>query len=559
MPVLKGYADLHCHPLAHLGFGGAGIGVGKRRLFWGTPDWEAHHPDPASQALSCCDPAHSIFNSPNLLPYIIECDHGVGAPSFADWPAHSTILHQQMFVDWIRRAFEGGLRLICALAVHNRMLADVFGYPEGHDSRDSTAYLAQIRETKRFVARHAWMQVVSSADEARDAIQHDKLAVVLGIEVDSLGDWRSEDDCANADVDLLVRQLHAEGVRTLTPVHLANNAFGGCSFSNDRYSVLNHYLGDGPRRGTHRFFEIEPVGSGPNGVQFLLDTDPGRVVPVNSYLRMIRGSRDPGVQKNYPTYRKIRNDGHRNAAGLTKRGHRLVERLMRAGMLLDVDHMSDRTRDAVLTLAENEKYPVYSSHTSFRKLGLEKQGSSMTGVANEGMLTEATLKRILGMKGIVAPITRQGPTGKHVEGLPVTPRDHPHDTALSFAHAYKYALDVMGNDRVAVGTDFNGFAEQPGPRKRGTRWTGPAAGVRYDIDKYVQFDEVLRRYSLRGRSFDYNTEGLAHYGLLPDFLRDVDNLLGASGLLDPFFHSAERFIEMWKTCETRAAALGGGP
>ena len=36
--AIFGWADLHCHPMAHLGFGGANIAVGGRRLFWGDPD-----------------------------------------------------------------------------------------------------------------------------------------------------------------------------------------------------------------------------------------------------------------------------------------------------------------------------------------------------------------------------------------------------------------------------------------------------------------------------------------------------------------------------------------
>ena len=128
MPDVWGYADLHCHPLAHLGFGGANIAPNGPRLFWGRPDDGTSSLNPDA-ALPCCDPAHGFLSNPSLLSIIIEghSNHGCGAPDYENWPRYNTILHQQMFVSWMRRAFDSGLRLICALAVHNRLLARLFG------------------------------------------------------------------------------------------------------------------------------------------------------------------------------------------------------------------------------------------------------------------------------------------------------------------------------------------------------------------------------------------------------------------------------------------------
>ena len=43
-----------------------------------------------------------------------------------------------------------------------------------------------------------WMQIAYSADEARAIIKANKLAVVLGVEVDSLGNWRRLEDLQEA-------------------------------------------------------------------------------------------------------------------------------------------------------------------------------------------------------------------------------------------------------------------------------------------------------------------------------------------------------------------------
>lgn len=556
MPEVHGYADLHCHPMAHLGFGGGAVAVGAKRLFWGTPDPAGAPDDPIGNALPCCDPAHGLFNNPNVLPRLIESGgHGRGASGFEDWPRFDTILHQQMYFEGIRRAHLGGLRLICALAVHNRMLASMYGYPDGTDLRDSTALNAQTRAMREFAARHSsWMEIVTSPAAARACIANNKLAVVLGVEVDSLGNWRSEASCTDEQVDTLVAFLHQEGIRAVTPIHLANNAFGGCSFSNDQFNFLNHFLGDG--HGKSKFFEIVAQPESANGIEFLLDTDAGRTAALTAYLHMIRSRPDPGVDMDYPNYRAVRVDGHRNKAGMTPRGRRLVGALMRHGMLLDVDHMSDASREDVFSLVESREYPVYSSHTSVRDLGLPRAPAetSMHGVASEGALQRRTLERIRDLKGMCGAMTRQGPTKQHDATIPATSRVFPHSTSLSWIHNYLFCRELMP-DGVAIGTDFNGFAQQPGPRFHDGEIDGPNKKIAYDdVEKQVLLQTVLTKFSLGVRKFDYNKDGLAHYGLIPDFLRDVANVLDGEDRLTALFRSAERFIHMWELCESKAGA-----
>jgi len=53
------------------------------------------------------------------------------------------------------------------------------------------------------------------------------------------------------------------------------------------------------------------------------------------------------------------------------------------------------------------------------------------------------------------------------------------------------------------------------------------------------------------RDFDINLDGMAHYGMLPDFLQDVKNDGLTAEDLVPFFRSAYDYIEMWSACESR--------
>ncbi len=77
-------------------------------------------PEGMEQALSSCEPIHG-----GLLDVNPEFGHpaGGGWPEFVIWPRFTTLVHQQAYVDWIYRAYQGGLRLVTCLAVNNELLA----------------------------------------------------------------------------------------------------------------------------------------------------------------------------------------------------------------------------------------------------------------------------------------------------------------------------------------------------------------------------------------------------------------------------------------------------
>jgi hypothetical protein len=54
------------------------------------------------------------------------------------------------------------------------------------------------------------------------------------------------------------------------------------------------------------------------------------------------------------------------------------------------------------------------------------------------------------------------------------------------------------------------------------------------------------------RDFDYNLDGLAHYGMLPDMLQDLRNVGLAPAVIGSLFRSAEHYIDVWE----RSAAIG---
>ena len=60
--------------------------------------------------------------------------------------------------------------------------------------------------------------------------------------------------------------------------------------------------------------------------------------------------------------------GHANARGLNEYGIILLQEMMRRGLMIDIDHMSQKSTDAALDMAEQHAYPVVSSHAWFRDL-----------------------------------------------------------------------------------------------------------------------------------------------------------------------------------------------
>jgi microsomal dipeptidase-like Zn-dependent dipeptidase len=552
-----GFADLHCHTMAHLGFGG--------HLLAGRPDGDI------AQALARCDiHLHGKWGIGNfgkdwpLVQAFIEggfghgpCGHG----SFADWPTFNTRIHQQVFVDWLKRAHDGGLRLLCSVAVNNELLAEESHHPDS----DQSSIEKQMAELRRFTERHAdWMGLALSASQARQLIASGKLAVVASVEVDSLdsllGDRKAlgKKPLAVEQLPRILQWLRDQGFRMMTPLHLANNSFGGAAVYDDKFNLLNHFL-----RG--QFFHVR--GNPSVGFRLGQDMDTQTKLSVTVYELTRRAHYPQGYKDNAP------GQGHVNSLGLTSTGEVFLREAMRQGFILDLEHMSELCTDTVLALAERHQYPLVSSHCAFREQALERHETSLkTKCANEYMKTREQARRILALGGLLAPITNQ----YELKDFPGSTVEN--DCARSsktWAQSYQYALSLLreaGSGGVAMGTDFNGLNQQPGPRY------GPnaASGLKGDKlrEKRLPVQQMLQRnkpplpYSgtmhrttvpfVRSRAgtreFDFNTDGLAHIGLLPDLIRDLLHVGMTDAQLDPLFSSAEAFLRMWETCEARSAA-----
>ncbi len=561
MAPVRGFADLHTHPVAHRGFGG--------KVVVGEP-WSSKG---VHEALKNCEGAgagHASFTSAQaLLSWFVRHfseRHGAcGAPTFQHWPSHTTMYHQQMYVDFIRRAHAHGLRLMCALAVNNELLARTARAVRYSDFnmiesqvRALDAFVRDVRSTSEAAGEAPWLDLAESPAEARAIIARGELAIVRGVEVDSLDSLARHVDIdepthlsAGPSVptrDLRSRPLQAEeikrvldqlktwGISMITPIHLADNSFGGAAIYDDRFDLLQEWLRGRP------YDEVVT-----RSVAFRLGT-------TDRLQRM--AMRAIAQLKDTRTYRLATSGrGHRNSATLTEVGRRFLEEAMKSGFIIDVDHMSEKTTDAALSLATAHRYPVISSHSSFRDLGYWRHESAdALGLTHEGMKTPEQVDAILSLGGVVAPITNQHRCKAHgstvANGI---------GTSRAYAQAFLYAVDrakKLGRGGVAFGTDFNGLAQQPGPRFPAEDSSDPPRRLRYGTSTWFNGTPLLQDVLAgRARPFDLNQDGLAHYGLLGDFIEDLRTIDVPDAAVDMLFDSAEAFLQMWEACELRGREL----
>jgi microsomal dipeptidase-like Zn-dependent dipeptidase len=189
-----------------------------------------------------------------------------------------------------------------------------------------------------------------------------------------------------------------------------------------------------------------------------------------------------------------------NSRGLSDLGDYAIRRLMDKHMLIEADHLSEWARQQVLAIAEERHYPLVSSHTD-------------TG----GLWTPDELRRLYGVGGFAVA---------RVDEAAALP-----DKILGFRR-YRSVNRTFG---VGMGTDTGGFNSLPGPQP---------GQLSYPFRPY-RGHVLFSRQRTGTRTYDVNTDGVAHYGLLPDLLAAVQRQPHGREAMGLLFHSAEAYIEMW--------------
>jgi microsomal dipeptidase-like Zn-dependent dipeptidase len=603
-----GVTDMHTHPMTHLGFG--------RRILCGAPDG-----DPAD-ALGDCRRVHggNMIRSDVVIKQLDElhtfADPDIGYPAFVNWPVFDSITHQQMWHEWIERAFRGGLRVMVALATHNQLLAEAADGDE--PKRDKASGDLQLRALHDFVGRHPFMRIARDPAELRSIVRNQQLAVVVGVELDNLGDFNFADVRSDAaSVRAEIQRLHRDlSVRYIFPVHVTDNKFGGAAVYKDLFNLANRFNRVQPAPPAVGAlipftsfavehapdplvrFQLKPHLVSPlvlgarallEGVEHLPLPGPNPCFPCGDPFAAIACAiagldygtcHRPHLQagdllNREPEYQVVKHyyltpdpltdsyafipPGHRNVRGIEALGRVAMDEMMRLGMMIDIDHMSERMVDDVIDLASKIPgggYPLQSGHNSFRTLGQDNEN----GRSDHQIARLAELGGMMGIGWGYEPDKSQTPVAFadvianrprfSVSDVPYTAKSRCGGTASRFAQAYLYAIE--SGIPLALGTDINGLVPTPGPRfgKRSTAH----GNVCVDQQRPVSYlggpgggaNVPLAPARMGARTWDVNTEGVAHYGLLPDFLQDLRNVGVQPSDLTPLFQGAEQFARAWQ-------------
>jgi microsomal dipeptidase-like Zn-dependent dipeptidase len=416
-----------------------------------------------------------------------------GWPAFKGWPTFDTNTHEQIYYKWLERAWRGGLRLAVAQTVEDAMLCKI--EPRRRYSCDeTTAIRGQIARLK---ALRDYVDAQSGGPgtgwlrivESPDQARRVIRAGKLAVVIGIESSFPL--DCrAQA------------GVRPCTAADV-DRRLDAYRRLGVRSMFIAHWADNG--------FAGAAVEGGVKGkfINAMQRVDVGHffsvgVCPAAGHGEVLQplSSLEISVLSQFfpatkalakvpePSYPTAKRC---NKRGLTPLGEHLVKAMMARGMLIEADHLSERAREAVLRITGARGYPVVSGHTD-------------TG----GTWSAKELRELAAAGGV---------SSQHV-GAPA---------------AMAKAIDARPG---GLGTDTGGFATLPGP--------APLA-YPFRLD-----GQTFTRQQTGDRVFDLTTDGMAHYGLLPDLLAAMAREPGGARALRTLEGSAERYLRTW----TRAVGRG---
>ncbi|SMF83020.1 hypothetical protein [Pseudobacteriovorax antillogorgiicola] len=543
---VKGFADFH----SHIAF--------TKTLGTVAMSGDTFHPYGIKHALNQCNELHGDDGSLDLLESQYSSDGGgghktSGYPEFEYWPNRQTFTHITAYYMWMKRAYLGGLRILVTNVTGNPTYCQLLsvihlGKAEGDCKSDDsialqTQYMYDMQDyidAQEGGPGKGWFRIAKSSAEARAIINDNKLAVVLGTEYGTLFDCRYDEEQCDPDyIERKLTEIHDLGIRSVFPIHRFDNAFGGTRPQGGSGGAWMHLTGkfstsiidnilDLVRPSKVLFKEIKGNywdlescpgdvrgTTGVKSMKDFIDQDFNFLIEAISSVPVIGGLAvkflDYSVISKLeplPEYKKFK-DGTPacNRKPLQSAGRNLIEGIMSRGMILEIDHMSYPTLLDTLDLLEEYSYSgVVSSHG-----WLENR--------------DEVRQRIFGLGGMIAPYNSRP---SRIAGI-----------LDQFSQEQQDAGFLGG---VGIGTDIQGIATQAE--------ADDDFVLRYPFKSWDQ-KVTFTQPQTGNRSFNFAKEGLAHYGLLPEWvenLRQVDEKTGGRSL-DILMNSAEAYLQMWERAE----------
>jgi hypothetical protein len=442
-----------------------------------------------------------------------RCHDSGGWPTFTGWPHPESLTHENSYYKWLERAWRGGLRIFTNLLVENKALCDLYPLKRnGCNEMDSVRLqYRDINALQDYIDAQSggpgkgWFRIVDDPYEARRVINAGKLAVILGIEISQLFDcnvYNGTPTCSKEDIDRQLEEVDRMGVRQMELVNKFDNGLAGVAGDGGSTGVV---VNNGNKKETNRYWDMRTcnIGDGDKEQPAL----PRDVLIGNGLAALL----PPGTAPVYPE------PPHCNFFGLTDLGEYVVRQMMKRQIIIDPDHLSQSARDETLALVEAARYHgIMSSHS---------------------WSNDQDYPRILARGGIVTPYA--GSSTGFVEQWKKVRRNFDRRFFMGFGY----------------GADMNGFGSQGGPR--GADVPNP---VKYPF-KSFDGSVTLDKQRSGERVYDINADGVAHYGLYPDWIEDL-RMLAGDQIIEEMGRGAEAYLEMWeRTVGIRPAhrcPAGGG-
>lgn len=510
---VRGYVDPHTHITSYEFMGGKMM-AGEPFNRWGV-----------EEALKDSKDIHGPNGSLDLIGNLYTFEDPNyrydtrGWPDFPWWPNHKQMSHMGYYYKWIERSYLSGLRLMVTDLVENEVLCNLqktinpasWINPNSCNTMDSIRLQVQrMNEMEAYIDAQSggpgkgWFRLVDSPAEARQVMADGKMAVLMGVEASETFNCGIKDRCTTETIEAQLNELYDLGVRTIYPSHKFDNQLAGSAVESGLINVGNLLS-------TGRFFETEECDDETHGRHF----ESG--FPLIGELPVFKQILDAANLN--PVYDE--SIQHCNQHGMSDLGVYLVNRMIDKKMLIELDHMSNLTATQTMDIVEARNYSgVITSH------------SWMSGGKN-GTVHRNT-RRLIEAGGFSAPYN---------------------SNANSMGDRISAYLDIVEQTPfvhgVGVGTDMSGLGGQAGPRSDVS--TNP---LEYPFTN--EFGFTFNKQVSGNRTFDLNTDGIAHYGLVADHIEDMRQQSSVR-IYEAIMNSAEAYLQMWERAEANTSNTHHNP
>jgi hypothetical protein len=492
----RGTIDAHTHGMA-FEFLGGDLHCGRPWSPWGV-----------TVALKGCENASALASGVvgSFLSGTASTDP-VGWPTFKTWPAPDQLTQEGTYYKWMERSWQAGQRILVNLLVENNQLCML--YPIKRNSCDDMTSIRlqakDMHEMEKYIdAQHGgpgrgWYRIVTNPVQARKVVNEGKLAVVMGIETSVLFGCHlhlNKPTCTAASINKQLTEVRKMGVTQMELVNKFDNGLAGVAGDE---GTTGHLVNAANILETGSAWKMTTCK--PNDPEVHdKDQDLAILPDQDALFGALKTVLPQKVIDSLPAVPVYPAQHHCNTLGLSSLGAYTIKGMAQRHMLFDPDHMSVKARKQSLDLIDQLQYPgVVSSHS---------------------WSTPDAYPRIYAEKGFITPYAGD---------------------STGFVEKWKRHL-TWANPKIywgfGYGADINGLGAQGNPR--GANAKNPVTYPFTALGGVKVYKQVSGK-----RVFDINKDGVAHYGMYPDWLQDLKMLAGPAIVKD-MYRGPEAYLQMWE-------------